>query len=125
MGITHIMRAQEWIPSGPLHIILYKAFGWEAPIYCHLPMVMGKDGQKLSKRHGSTSIKDFREKGYLAQALMNYVTLVGWSFDDKSEFFSKDELEKVFDITKIHKSPGVFDYKKLDWFNIFNKGGKK
>ncbi|MGD1817189.1 MAG: glutamate--tRNA ligase [Pleomorphochaeta sp.] len=117
MGITHIMRAQEWIPSGPLHVILYKAFGWEPPIYCHLPMVMGKDGQKLSKRHGSTSVRDFREKGYLPEALMNYVTLVGWSYDDKSEFFTKEELEKVFDINKIHKAPGVFDYKKLDWFN--------
>ncbi len=117
MGITHIMRAQEWIPSGPLHIILYKAFGWEPPVYCHLPMVMGKDGQKLSKRHGSTSLRDFREKGYLPEALMNYVTLVGWSFDDKSEFFTKEELEKIFDIQKIHKAPGVFDYKKLDWFN--------
>jgi glutamyl-tRNA synthetase len=117
MGITHIMRAQEWIPSGPLHIILYKAFGWEPPIYCHLPMVMGKDGQKLSKRHGSTSVRDFREKGYLPEALMNYVTLVGWSYDESTEFFSKEELEKVFDINKIHKAPGIFDYKKLDWFN--------
>lgn len=117
MKITHIMRAQEWIPSGPLHILLYKAFGWEPPVYCHLPMVMGKDGQKLSKRHGSTSVKDFIEKGYLPEALMNYVTLVGWSYDDKTEFFTKEELEKVFDIHKIHKAPGVFDYKKLDWFN--------
>ena len=117
MGITHIMRAQEWIPSGPLHVILYKAFGWEPPIYCHLPMVMGKDGQKLSKRHGSTSVIDFKEKGYLPQALMNYVTMVGWSFDEKTEFFSKEELEKIFDINKIHKAPGIFDYKKLDWFN--------
>jgi len=117
MGITHIMRAQEWIPSGPLHILLYKAFGWEPPVYCHLPMVMGKDGKKLSKRHGSTSVRDFREKGYLPEALMNYVTLVGWSFDSEREFFSQDELEKLFDITKISKSPGIFDYKKLDWFN--------
>jgi len=117
MGITHIMRAQEWIPSGPLHVLLYKAFGWDPPIYCHLPMVMGKDGQKLSKRHGSTSVRDFREKGYLPQALMNYVTMVGWSFDEKTEFFSKEELEKIFDINKIHKAPGIFDYKKLDWFN--------
>lgn len=117
MGITHIMRAQEWIPSGPLHIILYNAFGWEPPVYCHLPMVMGKDGQKLSKRHGSTSVRDFREKGYLPEALMNYVSLVGWSYDGEREFFTQEELEKLFDITKINKSPGVFDYKKLDWFN--------
>ena len=71
MGITHIMRAQEWIPSGPLHVILYEAFGWEVPTYCHLPMVMGNDGHKLSKRHGSTSVRDFRKKGYLPEALLN------------------------------------------------------
>ena len=117
MGITHIMRAQEWIPSGPLHILLYEAFGWEPPIYCHLPMVMGKDGQKLSKRHGSTSVRDFRAKGYLPEAIINYVTMVGWSLDDPTEFFSKEDLEKCFKIENIHKAPGVFDYKKLDWFN--------
>ena len=117
MGITHIMRAQEWIPSGPLHILLYEAFGWEPPIYCHLPMVMGKDGQKLSKRHGSTSVRDFRAKGYLPEAIINYVTMVGWSLDDHTELFSKEDLEKCFKIENIHKAPGVFDYKKLDWFN--------
>ena len=117
MGITHIMRAQEWIPSGPLHILLYEAFGWEPPIYCHLPMVIGKDGQKLSKRHGSTSVRDFRAKGYLPEAIINYVTMVGWSLDDHTEFFSKEDLEKCFKIENIHKAPGVFDYKKLDWFN--------
>lgn len=117
MGITHIMRAQEWIPSGPLHILLYQAFGWEPPVYCHLPMVMGKDGQKLSKRHGSTAVRDFRAKGYLPEAIINYVTLVGWSLDGSTEFFSKEELEKCFSMEGIHKAPGVFDYKKLDWFN--------
>ncbi len=117
MGITHIMRAQEWIPSGPLHILLYQAFGWEPPVYCHLPMVMGKDGQKLSKRHGSTAVRDFRAKGYLPEAIINYVTLVGWSLDGSTEFFTKEELEKCFSMEGIHKAPGVFDYKKLDWFN--------
>ncbi|MDT4762388.1 glutamate--tRNA ligase [Sphaerochaeta sp. PS] len=117
MGITHIMRAQEWIPSGPLHILLYEAFGWDPPLYCHLPMVMGKDGQKLSKRHGSTSVRDFRLKGYLPEALMNYVSMVGWSYDGQREFFTKEELESVFTLEKINKAPGVFDYKKLDWFN--------
>lgn len=117
MGITHIMRAQEWIPSGPLHVILYKAFGWEPPQYCHLPMVMGKDGQKLSKRHGSTAVTDFKKAGYLPEALMNYVSLLGWSFDDSREFFSKDELCELFSLEKINKSPAVFDYRKLDWFN--------
>lgn len=126
MGITHIMRAQEWIPSGPLHIILYKAFGWEPPIYCHLPMVMGKEvdpvtGEvhfaKLSKRHGSTSVRDFRAKGYLPEALLNYVSLVGWSYDGEKEFFDKTELEQIFQLEKINKAAGVFDYQKLDWFN--------
>ena len=80
-------------------------------------MVMGKDGQKLSKRHGSTSVRDFRAKGYLPEAIINYVTMVGWSLDDHTEFFSKEDLEKCFKIENIHKAPGVFDYKKLDWFN--------
>ena len=117
MGITHIMRAQEWIPSGPLHILLYEAFGWEPPMYCHLPMVMGKDGQKLSKRHGSTSVRDFKAKGYLPEALINYVSMVGWSYDGEREFFTKDELCEVFSLEKINKAPGVFDYKKLEWYN--------
>ncbi len=117
MEISHILRAQEWLSSGALHVLLYEAFGWEPPIYCHLPMVMGKDGQKLSKRHGSTSVKEFREAGYLPQAMINYVTLVGWSYDDEREFFTKEELEELFDINKISKAPGVFDYKKLEWFN--------
>ncbi len=117
MGITHIMRAQEWIPSGPLHIILYEAFGWEPPLYCHLPMVMGKDGQKLSKRHGSTAVNEFRKAGYLPEALMNFVSLLGWSYDDSREFFSKEDFCELFTLEKINKSPAVFDYRKLDWFN--------
>ena len=117
MQITHVMRAQEWIPSTPLHILLYKAFGWKPPLFCHLPMVMGNDGHKLSKRHGSTSLRDFREKGYLPEALMNYITLVGWAYDGQREIFSKEDLEKLFSLEKIHSAPAVFDYKKLDYFN--------
>ena len=117
MEITHIMRAQEWLPSGSLHVLLYEAFGWEPPKYCHLPMVMGKDGQKLSKRHGSTSLRDFRIDGYLPEALINYVSMVGWSYDDSREFFTKQELEELFSLEKLNKAPGVFDYKKLQWFN--------
>jgi len=117
MKITHVLRAQEWIPSTPLHVLLYKAFGWEAPLFCHLPMVMGKDGSKLSKRHGSTSVRDFRTGGYLPEALMNYVSLLGWSYDDSREFFTREELEKLFSLNKLNKSPAVFDYRKLDWFN--------
>lgn len=117
MGITHIMRAQEWIPSGPLHVLIYQAFGWTPPAYCHLPMVMGKDGQKLSKRHGATAVSEFRKAGYLPEALMNFVSLLGWSYDDSREFFSRQDLCDLFSLEKISKSPAVFDYKKLDWFN--------
>jgi len=117
MDISHIMRAQEWLPSAPLHMILYRAFGWEPPKLCHLPMVMGKDGQKLSKRHGATRVREFRNLGYLPEALLNYLVLVGWSYDDSTEFFSLAELERVFTLEKINKSPAVFDYQKLEWFN--------
>ena len=111
------LRAQEWIPSAPVHVMLYEAFGWEHPIYAHLPNVNGKDGKKLSKRHGSTSLVQFREGGYIPEGLINYVTLVGWSYDDKREFFTKEDFEQLFTLDKISKSPGIFDYKKLDWFN--------
>lgn len=117
MGITHVLRAQEWIPTGPMHILLYRAFGWKEPLYCHLPLVVGKDGSKLSKRHGSTSVVEFRKGGYLPEAIINYISLLGWSFDDSREFFSKKDLEKLFTLEKINKAPAVFDYKKLDWFN--------
>ncbi|MFW5684472.1 MAG: glutamate--tRNA ligase [Spirochaetota bacterium] len=117
MGITHIMRAQEWIPSAPLHVLLYKAFGWEPPAFCHLPIVVGEDGQKLSKRHGATRVLEFRERGYLPEALINYLARVGWSYDDKQEIFSRDELERIFTLEKINKAPAVFDYKKLEWLN--------
>ena len=117
METSHVIRGQEWIPSGPIHIILFNAFGWDVPQYVHLPLIIGKDGQKLSKRHGATSISEFIEKGYLPEAMMNYLSLVGWSFDDSREFFTKDELEKLFNLEKINKASGTFDYKKLDWFN--------
>ncbi|AHC14796.1 glutamate--tRNA ligase [Salinispira pacifica] len=117
MGITHILRAQEWVSSAALHVLLYKAFGWEVPEFVHLPMVMGKDGSKLSKRHGSTSVIDFRNQGYLPEALVNYVTMVGWGYDESTEFFSIQDLERVFSDGKINKAPGVFDYKKLQWYN--------
>jgi glutamyl-tRNA synthetase len=119
MEISHVLRAQEWIPSTPNHVLLYKAFGWTPPQFCHLPMVMGKDGQKLSKRHGATQVKEFKDKGYLPEAIINFIVLLGWAFDDKQEIFSLDDLKKCFDINKINKSSAVFDYMKLDWFNGF------
>ena len=117
MKITHVLRGQEWLPSAPIHFILYRAFGWEPPVFCHLPTIMGKDGHKLSKRLGATSVKDFRAQGYLPDALLNCIAMVGWSYDGERELFTLKELEELFDMDKLNKSPGVFDYQKLEWFN--------
>ncbi|ULQ59451.1 glutamate--tRNA ligase [Brucepastera parasyntrophica] len=117
MKISHVMRAQEWIPSTPLHVLMYQAFGWDHPEYCHLPMVMGQDGQKLSKRHGATSCNEFRNGGYLKDALINYIAMLGCSYEDGRDMYTMEELEKLFKMDHINKAPAVFDYKKLEWFN--------
>lgn len=117
MGITHVLRAQEWIPSTPLHVIMYRAFGWEHPEYCHLPMVMGQDGKKLSKRHGATSIDEFRRQGYLPEALINYVALLGASYEEGKDLYTLEELARSFSLDKLNKAPATFDYKKLEWYN--------
>ena len=117
MGITHILRAQEWLSSVPLHVILYNAFGWEPPVFCHLPMVMGQDGKKLSKRHGAASIDEFRSRGYLADALVNYTALLGCSYEDGRDMYTPEELSRLFTLEKLNKAPAVFDYKKLEWYN--------
>ena len=117
MGITHVMRAQEWLPSTPMHVIMYEAFGWQAPVFCHLPMVMGQDGQKLSKRHGATSCNEFRNTGYLKEAIINYVAMLGASYEDGRDLYSLKDLSRLFDVSHLNKAPAVFDYKKLDWFN--------
>ena len=117
MGITHVMRAQEWIPSAPMHKIMYDAFGWEQPELCHLPMVLGQDGHKLSKRHGATAVNEFRKSGYLPEALINYIAHLGCSFEEGRDIFSLAEMEKLFKLEKLNKAPAVFDYQKLEWFN--------
>ncbi|MGI5070122.1 glutamate--tRNA ligase [Treponema pectinovorum] len=117
MHISHVMRAQEWIPSTPLHVQMYKAFGWEHPEFCHLPMVNGSDGKKLSKRHGSTSLNEFRARGYLPQAIINYVALLGCSYEEGKEFYTLEELGKLFKLEHLNKAPAVFDYKKLEFYN--------
>ena len=117
MGISHVLRAQEWLPSTPLHVLMYEAFGWEPPLFCHLPMVMGQDGKKLSKRHGSTSVDEFRRQGYLPEALLNYVALLGASYEEGRDIFSLEELARLFKLDKLNKAPAVFDYKKLEWYN--------
>ncbi|MFP4383046.1 MAG: glutamate--tRNA ligase [Spirochaetia bacterium] len=117
MEISHVFRGQEYVPSTPLYVLIYKALGWEPPVFCHLPFVVGKDGQKLSKRHGATSIIQFRDQGYLPEALINFVMLLGWSYDDSRELFSIKDLEELFSLEKVNKAPAVFDYQKLEWFN--------
>ena len=117
MEISHVMRAQEWLPSTPLHVIMYEAFGWEHPKYCHLPMVMGTDGKKLSKRHGSTSIDEFRFQGYLPEALINYIAMVGCSYEEEKFIYTPEELAALFTMEKLNKAPAIFDYKKLEWYN--------
>jgi glutamyl-tRNA synthetase len=96
---------------------MYESFGWEHPEFCHLPMVMGQDGKKLSKRHGATSIDEFRRQGYLPEALINYVALLGASYEEGKELYTLEELAESFSLDKLNKAPAVFDYKKLEWYN--------
>lgn len=117
MEITHVMRAQEWIPSAPMHKIMYDAFGWKQPELCHLPMVLGSDGHKLSKRHGATAVNEFRKAGYLPEALINYIAHLGCSFEDGRDIFTLEEMARLFKIERLNKAPAVFDYQKLEWYN--------
>ncbi|MBQ3799715.1 MAG: glutamate--tRNA ligase [Treponema sp.] len=117
MHVSHVMRAQEWIPSTPLHVQMYRSFGWEHPEFCHLPMVNGADGKKLSKRHGSTSLNEFRARGYLPMAIVNYVALLGCSYEEGKDLYTLEELAANFKREHLNKAPAVFDYKKLEWYN--------
>jgi len=117
METSHVLRAQEWLPSAFLHVLMFQASGFPVPRYVHMPLILGQDGQKLSKRHGSTSVKQFREDGYTPEGLVNYLALLGWSYDASREFFTLKELEEVFSLDRLSKSPAVFDYKKLEHFN--------
>ncbi len=119
MGITHVMRGDDWISSMPKRILLYQAFGWEPPVYVHVPLVLGQDGKKLSKRHGAVSIDEFRRQGYLPEALFNFLALLGWSpgEGEEREIFSREELIALFDIRRINLSPAIFSYDKLKWMN--------
>jgi glutamyl-tRNA synthetase len=117
MGITHVLRADEWLASTPRHILLYKAVGHEPPQFAHLPMILGPDRSKLSKRHGATSLLEFRDEGYLAEAMLNFLALLGWSLDDRTEVLSRDELVKHFSLERISKTSAIFDIDKLRWMN--------
>ena len=117
MQISHVMRADEWIPSFPKHVLLYEAFGWDIPMHGHVPDVLGPDKKKLSKRHGATSVIQFRDDGYLSEALVNFLALVGWAYDDKTEIFTRQQLIEYFTLDQIGHAPAVFDHAKLDWMN--------
>lgn len=119
MQISHVIRAEEWLPSTPTHILLYKAFGWNAPQFAHLPLLLNPDRSKLSKRQGDVAVEDYLKKGYLKEALINFVALLGWNPGEGStqELFSMDELVEQFDFEHVHKAGAVFDLKKLDWIN--------
>ena len=121
MKITHVVRGCEYLTSTPKYKLLYEAFGWDVPVYVHLPLIMGKnpDGSvsKLSKRHGSTGFADLVKEGYLPEVIVNYIALLGWCPKDNREIFTLDELAQNFSIDGVSKSPAVFDYEKLQWLN--------
>lgn len=117
MQISHVLRADEWLSSTPRHILLYQALRYEPPEFAHLPMILGPDRAKLSKRHGATSIIEYRDRGYLPEAMVNFLALLGWALDDKTEIFSKEELVQYFSIERISKTAAIFNKDKLDWMN--------
>ncbi len=117
MGITHVVRGNEYLSSTPKYNRLYEAFGWDIPVYVHCPLITDEEHKKLSKRSGHSSYEDLIEQGFISEAVVNFVALLGWSPDDNVEIMSLDELIAKFDYTKMSKSPAVFDYTKLKWMN--------
>jgi len=117
MQISHVLRAEEWLSSTPKHLMLYNTFGFTPPIFAHLPIILGNDRSKLSKRHGAVSILEYKEQGYLPEAMMNFLALLGWSLDDKSELFSCNELIQNFSLERISQTSAIFNNDKLSWMN--------
>jgi glutamyl-tRNA synthetase len=115
--ITHVIRGDEHVSNTPKQINILRALGDDLPVYAHAPSLLGPDGKKLSKRHGAQSIDEFRDAGYIAPALMNFLALLGWSYDDKTTVMSRDELIERVSLERVQPSPATFDYKKLDWLN--------
>jgi glutamyl-tRNA synthetase len=116
-GITHVIRGQDHISNTPKQLLILDALGATPPVYAHAPDVLGTDGKKLSKRHGAQSVEDFRAEGYIPEALVNFLARLGWSYDDKTEVFTREELLRVFRLERVSPSPAVFDYEKLAWLN--------
>lgn len=117
MGISHVIRGEEWLPSTPKHVLLYRYFGWEMPQFAHLPLLLNPDKSKLSKRQGSVAVEDYKEKGYLPEALINFVALLGWNPGDERELFTLEELVQEFSLERVGKSGAVFNVEKLNWMN--------
>jgi glutamyl-tRNA synthetase len=117
MQISHVLRAEEWLSSTPRHLMLYNAFGFTPPIFAHLPIILGSDRSKLSKRHGAVSILEYKEQGYLPEAMANFLALLGWSLDDKTELFTREDLIKSFSIERISQTSAIFNKEKLDWMD--------
>ncbi len=117
MKITHVIRGSEYLSSAPKYNLLYNAFGWDIPTYVHLPLIMKEGGKKLSKREGDASFEDFYDKGFLPEAIINYIALLGWSPGTEQEFFTLQDLIKKFELNGLNKSPAVFDVNKLRWMN--------
>ncbi len=118
MAISHVIRGEEWLPSTPKHILLYQYFGWELPTFAHLPLLLNPDKSKLSKRQGDVAVEDYKAKGYLHEAIINFVALLGWNPGDEREIFSLDQLVKEFSLERVGKSGAVFNVEKLDWLNF-------
>lgn len=117
MEITHVVRGEEWLPSFPKHLLLYRYFGWEPPRFAHLPLILNPDRSKLSKRQGDVAVEDFKAQGYVAEALVNFIALLGWNTSDDQELFSMSELIEKFSFERVGKAGAVFDRNKLDWMN--------
>ncbi len=117
MGITHVLRGEEWISSTPKHLYLYEVFGWTPPNFAHLPVILGTDKTKLSKRHGAKSALDYKEDGYLKEALLNYTALLGWNPGGEKEQMSLEEMEGLFKLEDINTANPIFDIKKMEWIN--------
>ena len=117
MQISHVIRGEEWLPSTPKHILLYEAFGWQPPQFAHLPLLLNADRSKLSKRQGDVAVEDYRAKGILPEALLNFVALLGWNKGDDQEIFSLDELVESFSLERVNKAGAVFDLQKLEWMS--------
>ena len=117
MEISHVLRADEWISSAPRHVMLHQALGWIPPAYAHLPIILGPDRSKLSKRHGATSVLEYRDQGFLPQTLMNFLALLGWSYDDQTEIFTREQLIEYFSLERVGKAGAIFNNEKLEWMN--------